>query len=60
MKVLEDTNPQVGAKEYEDHLYSHVQRLTTQQDEDGFYQGCPNCSTDGYLSDDIPEKYLII
>lgn len=58
MTVLEDTNPQIGAKEYEDHLYSNVLSLTTQEDEDGFYQGCPNCNSDGYLSDDVPDEFF--
>ena len=33
--------------------------LTTQEDEGGFFQGCPTCKTDGCLSD-ITKKELIL
>lgn len=61
--LYEDTNPQVGAVDYTD---LPVMRLELLKDEDHipadqsavdweihWYQGCPICKTDGYLTDDI-------
>jgi hypothetical protein len=32
--------------------------LTTQEDEGGFFQGCPTCETDGCLTDVTDENEL--
>ena len=49
--LLIDSNPQVGAKEFEvDGL--HLNELVSIDD----MRACPNCQTDEYLSDDVYRK----
>ena len=52
-EVLIDTNPQVNAKLY-DVSKAALNELVMLEDEDGYFKGCPNCMTDGYLTDDPP------
>jgi len=47
--IFEDLNPQINAKEYPDK--AGIEPLKQFEDEGGFFFGCPNCETDGYLVD---------
>jgi hypothetical protein len=53
--LLIDENPQVDAMEYE--LTGAEQEMEYHYDrEDGSYYGCPNCHTDGYLTDNLTSE----
>ena len=52
--ILIDTNAQIGAKMYDIDALK-VKSLEVCEDEDGYFKGCPECKTDGYLNDDIDE-----
>jgi rubredoxin len=54
--IYEDPNPGADSKEYSDAI--PVQSLTFQTDEDGDFWGCPECGTDSFLVDNVPESFL--
>ena len=49
-EVFFDTNPSEQPF-FEMPEGSNFREITTQEDEDGYFQGCPTCNTDGYLMD---------
>jgi len=59
-EVFFDTNPTSEDKQpfFEIPKDKGYRELETQEDEDGFFQGCPTCKTDGCLSDVKDEKLL--
>lgn len=53
MEILEDHNPQVNAYEFSDDVV--VLELVKLEEDGEYFWACPNCETDGYLSDDVSE-----
>jgi len=47
--LLIDENPQINAKDYE--LRGDEQNMVLIKEEGEFIWVCPNCNTDGYLTD---------
>lgn len=56
-EVFFDTNP-ADQPFFEIPKDKGFQELETQEDEGGFFQGCPTCKTDGCLQDVINENEL--
>lgn len=54
--VLEDENPQTGAREYPDFILS--KEMVRETDDDGEHWACPVCKTDAYLNDDVPTFFV--
>tara|TARA_R100000306_G_scaffold8163_1_gene11194 strand:+ start:152 stop:517 length:366 start_codon:yes stop_codon:yes gene_type:complete len=47
----DDENPDFSGQEYASY------ELTLQEDEGGWFYGCPSCKTDGYLSNITENKF---
>lgn len=56
-EVFFDTNP-TDQPFFEIPKNKSFRGLTTQEDEEGFFQGCPECKTDGALIDLENEQLL--